>query len=369
MRKSRRNLLLFLFVFLFTLLACSTVSNSEAELTNKLDAISNSLENTSEDQDPIPSEISQPSGPVSLDLDVDKLLIIESNFSSDFVYTFSGEESPGNPITGGIHLFGKTTVDPEVGSDYEISLEGLAIVDGANYLHFVSTSENDFAYLPETGCLSFSRGEFEDQIDFFADPDEMLQGTLQRVEKNVLINGIMTDKYKINDVNVDFNDMESGDTFDLEEGSLWLSHEGFIVRLLLEGTGTSETLTGLPDLVGDIVYDFNFTPISEPILLSPPKECNLGESGEIESPFPMTDDASNINTMSDQFLSYNTSYEMNDLLDFLNSEMTTRGFTLDSEIIYETVITLRFTKGDEVVSILALKDETGIYIVTIVKEN
>ena len=123
------------------------------------------------------------------------------------------------------------------------------------------------------------------------------------------------------------------------------------------------------DLIGDIVYTFSLTPSQNPIEILPPEECGTGSDGQALRGFPMTEDATNITTVADVLLSYNTSFTLEEILSFYKSEMGNLGYILDSEVVVGTLATLRFTMGEEAVNLLVNSDGEGGFFVTIAKEE
>jgi hypothetical protein len=367
MQLNRKKLLSILLVILISLLACRTTSSNENEGTNG--ANTNSQENDNGPSESI--SVFEPVGPEELNLE-DPSLFMDSNeinYYLDFIYSFEGEDNNGNEVFGYIQLEGKNAITPEIASDYEMNIVGLAATDGIAYLHFVDTPSRDYVFIPESGCLSFGNDEFESPYGAFGESNEMLIGTAHRVETAVMVNGVLTDRYELSNDNMDASIMDPGDTFELDEGSIWIAREGYLIKLEMVGTGTSVSLTGDSSLVGDIVYEFKFSPTNAPLPINPPAECDTDNAGNPESSFPMTDDADNITSMADDFISYTTSYSLEELLSFFTQEMAMDGYTLDTEMVIGTLITLRFVKGNESINIIALSEDGGDFNVTIVKEN
>ncbi len=359
----RKKLLGFFLVFLISLLSCRTTSNTGDELSGGFNInVQNNSSGSSENSGEILAV-----GPEEVDLENPNLFIIEGNFLTAILYTIS--EKTDNQVYGGIHMVGKTAVDPENGLDFEIEMEGVASSQDLTYIHNVTTPDRNYVYSPKLGCLALDTDEFDISNIPFSDQDGMLIGTAQKIEKSIMVNGVLTDKYELSENNINFDNIENGDVFEFIEGSIWMAREGYLIRLEMTGTGTSTTLTGETELFGDIFYEINFTLVPGPLVINPPEECDLDASGNLKSSLPLTDDAFNISSIGDSLLTYNTTKSVEVLMSFFSQEMQANGYTLDTEIVVGTLITMRFTKDIDVVNILAVTDDNGGFYVTIAKEN
>lgn len=370
-----KKLLVFILILVIAILACSSIPTL-GESNNGEDTTGQNINNSGDQgNDSGQSAISGqdlPAGPDLLNLEDSALFIkyTDINYFMNFFYSFKGKSSEGDEIFGSIQIEGKNTVNPERASDFEMRMEGMSIAEeGMGYIHFVDLPTRDYVYIPESGCISFGNNEFGSPYDSFLDSDGMFIGTVQRVEKDIIVNGVLTDRYELTDANIDNNNFDFGETFDLEDGSLWVARQGYMVKLEMSGVGKSIALSGYPELLGAIYYEFSFTPSNEPILILPPAECNTDDEGQPESSFPMTDDATNITNIGDVILSYNTAYNLDDLVNFYKDAMSAQGYSLDTEVVVGSIATMRFIRGGEAVGFLANSDGEGGFYVTIAKED
>ncbi|MBT3239939.1 MAG: hypothetical protein HON98_04425 [Chloroflexi bacterium] len=361
MRKNK--LFLFLTILIITALACSATSGDN-DANNAGNDTGNKNENSDsqadEDQNE-PSGQNLPTGPNEISLENQDLYLdyFDKNYLMDFSYTFSGEDSTGADVSGSFEMSGKYAVDPVQGADFEMTMEGLAGAEEVGYIHFVDTPTRDYVYIPASGCISFGNNEFSSPFDSFSDTEGMFVGTAELEEKGVRVSGILADRYKLTQENISNTGLEIGETFELEEGLIWVAREGYMIKLVMEGKGNSLAITDNLDLLGDIKYDILFIPSDDPIIISPPAECDVDEAGQPGSKFPITEDATNISNIADQIVTYTTAMSQSDLQEFVKNEMENQGYSITTQSISGSTVSIQFVNGSSTINFIAFPDGTG----------
>ncbi|MBW8010357.1 MAG: hypothetical protein FVQ83_03825 [Chloroflexi bacterium] len=282
-----------------------------------------------------------------------------TNFYSSMDISFTALD-----VFGRINVEGAKSVDPPPAFGYTFLLEGEAVVDGMDTLELANINGTDYVFIPGLGCIAFGGDELIDIYDDLIDSSELLTGEAQLLESGVMINGVATDHYKIDESNVDTGDPGSEDYLEeIEDGNLYVAVDGgYIVRMVIDGRGVSSALSGDATLVGDLHYELNFTPTNDAVVVSPPAGCE--EASETE--FPVLDDAYDINTFPG-FYSYSTNYSFDDVVDFYKTEMAAAGWDLGDELLLAPLATLSFSMDGRSAEIMIFDGGEGI-LVTIGEE-
>ncbi len=100
---------------------------------------------------------------------------------------------------------------------------------------------------------------------------------------------------------------------------------GFVVRLILQGTGASEVLSQDASLVGDIYYELNFLDFDIPVDIQIPPECATPEDTS-DLGFPIPEDATNIVQLGG-LISFSTGMGVLEAGEFYKTEMAAAGCT------------------------------------------
>ncbi len=357
MRKNK--LYLFLIILVITALACSATSGGNDANNETNDQNSNSQTNDTNQNESSGQNL--PVGPNDLNLENLDLYInyFDTNYFMEMSYTFTGEDNNGADVLGSFEMVGKYAVEPEQGVDFEVTMTGISASEEINYMHFVDTPTRDYVYIPQSGCISFANNEFASPFDSFSDTEGMFIGTAELEEKGVRVNGILADRYKLTQENISNSDLALGETFELEEGSIWVAREGYMVKMLMKGSGNSLMITDDLDLLGNIEYDILFIPSDDPIIIPPPEECDTDEAGQPESIFPITEDATDISNIADQIVTYTTSMSKKDLLDFVQTEMENQGYSIKTQSISGSTVSIVFVKGSSIINFITFPDDDG----------
>lgn len=294
-------------------------------------------------------------GPASLDLDdPEAFQEIPGDYSLRMDFRFEGVEDDGSPISGQVLIEGLNQADP-IATSMDITAIGDADLGGVDHLLFVESEGRLYFYNEATGCVSLPDDEEEGSLfNNLVDTGGLLGGVAQRAQPDEVINGVPSYHFALGPENLDPSDPTSMDVQELSSGSIYVAKEGgYVVRLVLEGVGVSELLTGNGGLQGEIYYQLDFEPEPDGVTITLPEGC---EDSEVpESEFPVLDDASNVAAFGG-FYSYRTTYDFETVVDFYKTELAAAGWTLEDEISAGTTAALNFSMGARNLSLAIVAD-------------
>ncbi len=224
----------------------------------------------------------------------------------------------------------------------------LSIAGGLEWLEVADIEETDYLYSPSFGCIVTGNPEQDNPYNAMMDTGGLLHGTAQRVETGVTINGVVTDHYAITMDNVDLTTVAGGEVRSLEEGALYISQtDGAIIRLVLNGRGVSEVLTNDRTFEGDVRYQWDVIPASQPFDIQPPADCPP-PGAEGAAPYPTLPDARNLTSLPG-LMTYDTDMTLDVAIEFYKTEMAALGYTLTDETVFPPVGTLTFSSSTGVI--------------------
>jgi len=157
-----------------------------------------------------------------------------------------------------------------------------------------------------------------------------------------VINGIPTYGFSLDSSNVEPGEL---DIAQFESGVVYIAKEGgYLVRLAMNGRGTSEMLSGTQDLVGDITYGLDYFDFNQPVDITPPKGCVQESSESNASNYPVTADAYQLSQVQG-ITSYKTDLPLEEVIQFYRDEMPAAGWKLEDEFVTGPIALLSFS-GD-----------------------
>jgi len=234
---------------------------------------------------------------------------------------FEGTNTDGRLVTGTIRLDGATQSDP-----YESTLvfrtEGQAdmgLTDAFTY-----TQITDMEYLAFSGspCVSGLPGIQQNPLEMMLDFGGMLTGDVNLLGEEQ-VNGVDTYAYEITEENLSSLDSAGAGVEEIENGVLNVAKEGgYVVRLILEGSGKNEFLSRDPNLTGHIYYELNFSDFNQPVDIQIPRSCAGGEDAGY--PIPLPEDAQDI-TQFGTLLTFTTGLSVEATAEFFQTELTALG--------------------------------------------
>lgn len=281
--------------------------------------------------------------PEELDLD-DPAVYRESSSPSYSValdFNFTAQNADGTPLFRQVLGNGQRNQVPP-GWTFRFEPNDPAVLAGLGVVEIAQIDGATYFANQTFGCLQTA--EYDNPYAVLMDTGGLLYGTARRVETGVSINGVQTDRYELTLDNVDLTDAAGSAVRSLNEGALYLSQsDGSILRVVLAGRGVSELLTGDSNFEGDVRYQWDVTPSTQPFTIQPPAGCPQ-PGDESSLPYPALADARNITALPG-ILTYETDASFTGVIDFYKAEMAALGYSLTEEAIFEPVATLSFTDG------------------------
>lgn len=292
------------------------------------------------------------SGAQTLDLDAQGAFSeLPGNYTVAMDYRFTGTQADGSPVVSSWRLDGVGQADPPA-SRYTFSGEGAASINGSAIFEVTYIGDQSYFYTSEIGCVNMTVEDTASPFDSMVDTGGMLTSQVQRVLPDETINGVLSQHYAITADNIDPSDPSAMSITDFTGGDMYVAASGgYLVRLVLEGRGTSNLLTSDETLEGDIFYQLDFTPAVSVGEITPPEGC----AGATESEFPVMADASNQSSFQG-FLSYQSASDLQAVVDFYKAEMGALGWSLIDENMMANIGMLRFNMGDRTVSVVITFD-------------
>jgi hypothetical protein len=290
---------------------------------------------------------------------------LPGNYTVAMDFRFEATQADGTPIASSWRLDGVGQAEPEA-SRYTFSGEGAANINGSAIFEVTYIGDQSYFYTSEMGCINMTVDTTASPFDTMVDTGGMLTNEVQRVMPDETINGVPAYHYAITQQNLDLADPESMDVREITDGAIYVAKDGgYVLRLVMEGRGASSLLSGDESLEGDIFYQLDFTPVPSVGEITPPEGCSVATEAE----FPIMPDATA--TASFQgFLSYQSPSTLEVIIDFYKTEMAAAGWSLDEENTMANIATLRFARGDEIVSVVVTFDaNTSISSVIVGEEQ
>jgi len=222
---------------------------------------------------------------------------------------------------------------------------GKALFGDESVLSFVTVDGIQYTHTPQTGCMSGPAGGLQlNPFAVFLDDGGLLTGEVSQIGEDT-IDGIPVYVYEITQENIDITDSAGSDVNELNDGKLYVAKDGaYIVRVILDGTGTSEVLSQSTTLEGNIYYQLDYYEFDEPVDVVPPPACATTE-GQDDVPFPVPEDATEFEF---QFGLYHffTGLSMEETVNFYLDNMPNEGWTLVSDDTSPEFASLSFSHSD-----------------------
>jgi hypothetical protein len=252
-----------------------------------------------------------------------------------------------------INIVGEGAVsnDPPA-SSFDFQVLGVEGVDALTNMSMVRIEDSTYIVSPIGGCVSGQFGQDLFEFDEFTDGGNFVGGVsdARLVERNVDINGVNTDHYSFSQEDLDGSGAinESIENF---QGDLFLSDEGYLVRIAISGEG-SAGLAGLAGVgEGSVKYQLDYFDVGEPVDITVPEGCDSAGSSDL----PIISDATELFSAAG-FTTYLTKLDFDEIVNFYKVEMEADGWSLDLESSFENTATLAFGRDGSTVTLIVAED-------------
>lgn len=363
MQKNLRWILTLFLLLALPMLACQTLAGTD-ESEPEVSA-TQSPEDASTDSGPTDSDSGsgdtetnggQSDGaPESVDVNniVSKLTDLTS-YRMTTTIEIVEEGSDGTTKTTTVTMESTSVADPPANS-VSMTFEGdMPELAGMQTMLLVQIEDEIYSVLPAMGCVASSASEqgFENPFSDLADASTFLDGVTgaTRVLPNETINGVETIHYTFEQ-----STLPSDSGLQSAKGDLYVAVEGgYMVRLILEGSGQVSALTDSPEGgTGTVHMQMDLFDVNQPLTVEVPEGCNTADSA-----YPMLDGATNLISMAG-FTNYQVSgVSVADAAAFYQTEMVAAGYTADedSTFITDTSAVLSFAKDGKNVTVTISED-------------
>jgi hypothetical protein len=278
-------------------------------------------------------------------------------FRTTMEYSFIGTAADGTPVSGRITQQGAHRVEPRETS-LTINTEGYGLDGQPQVIVFAEVGGTQYVVSQGLGCQTTAAGQMENPYGDFLDSGGFLTGQAQRLEPDETINGVLTSVYAIDASNLNPAGAASFNVREVSQGRLYLAQQGgYLVRLLIDGVGTNEALTGDPNATGNIHYQLDLSEFGEPVQISAPPECAAAG----QTAFPVMDDAYDISSVGGQY-SYRTNRSFDEVIAFYRAEMPAAGWSQGVESIAAPTALLLFTRGADQATVTVGQEGTAVTV-------
>lgn len=230
-------------------------------------------------------------------------------------------------------------------------------------MEFVTMGDQSMSVFPGVGCTVFPTSSMEDDSpeEMVPDVSGSFKGQAQRVETDIDIEGILTDRYALTSENMTDNTV-------VTDGSMYVARDGgYIVRIEFVGTSKTGEMDFDPDAETQMSMSYTFIPVEDgSLVITPPDACAEQLAGG--SKYPVMDGASDLISMGDTVF-YTVNASLEEVQNFYRTKMVEDGWTLVDDVGGGSIsfATLEFSKDGEAVEVSAITTGEGVSV-TITKK-
>jgi hypothetical protein len=272
-------------------------------------------------------------------------------------YRFEGVAADGTAVAGRVQMQGAYRVEPQE-SSLTFTSEGAALTGGPQTFVFAEIGGAQYIVTQDAGCLTSAAGQPDNPFGVLLNTGGFLTGQAQRLLPDETVNGVTTAVYAVDASNLDLSDPASLSVRSIEQGRLYVAQPGgYVVRVLLEGRGTSDVLTGNPNLEGDVHYQLDFLDFDQPVDIAIPPQC----ASAAQADFPVLNDAFEV-TSGGGLYSYKSNHTFDEAVAFYRAEMVAAGWTAGVESVAAPTGLMLFNRGAEQATVTIQQVEGGITV-------
>lgn len=323
---------------------------------------------------PIPTDTPTPE-PVALDLEalgaaMSELQSIRYRFTAELTDPTAADGESFN-ITADYLLQNDPAAFEMILSSTQLGGEDLGVPETVT---MVLLEDQYHMSLGQLGCFSGTGEELgmdPEEITSFTDVPDVDFDQVELVERNVEVNGFITDHYVFDLTLLDSNqllpgmfggsiDEDAAVGFQEGSGHIYIAtQEGFMVRYIFDGTIAADGDTGT------MLVQMDLLEVNPDVEIVLPEGCDDSGAG-----YPQLDDAFEAASFG-TIASYKTLYTEEEIIAFYESEMAALGYTYDADASFQSsgFNTLVFTLDGTTVNVtIATDDESGGYAVIITEQ-
>lgn len=379
--KQTRLVLLFLLLLALPALACNAVTDAlDGDEPEQGLLATDAVSEAPAGQDSADSgEVAEPAGPESLDLETLASGLKDVNsYRVSIEIRAEGPDGSGGTETVVMTMENATVVDPPA-SQSDITIAGIENDLGLNTLQFITVGDTAYSTIPGIGCISGSAGSLGDQVaanpfaDIFDSNDIIgdVQGA-QRQLPDENINGVESYHFVFDESAI----QDPDNTIEQVDGHIYIAkEEGYVVRLVMDGTGRIDLMGTGQEEAGMIHLEANTRDVNQSIDIQPPANCDTFNLDEIEipdfdfsgdatdAPYPVFADNQELFVLDD-ILSYQTTASFDEVVAFYQAEMPAAGFEplADGTVLTNDAAVMQYSQGGQNYFVTISVDGDTVYV-------
>jgi hypothetical protein len=376
--KKKRGWFILFSVILITTLGCSItdfVGNQVEDLVEDQIPGGDEIQDLVEDipgevEDLIPNDdeeaVEQPLEDVEEALSgaLDELTITSNDLSQltsyrvTYIADSDGQSDTGNPLKQHIEIY-QDVINPENTMHERLSASGSGIDSATGNLHIFIVGDQTYMFdpsNPDFPCIMMSGGEELFSDIQFLDPDDYFDiiQTETLLESGVMINGVLTNHYKVGSTGIDIDDITS------QVGDIWLAQDGeYIVRYYGEAEGTFDT--GEETGTGSVRWRYDLHDIDQVPSIQLPPECL--EQQQATEAVPIPGNATNKEILSG-LVSFESPDTPDQVAEFYRQRLPDEGWTITEDQTIGPLVMMSATKvGDTLQIVISTGEPAGSTVI------
>ena len=275
------------------------------------------------------------------------------SYKVTFVMDVSGDYSEGGAYSQHIEM-NQEIINEPFQMHEEIISSGSMEDMGVGTMHIYMKDDQTYMYYPDEdsiGCLAMSSGaaNFE-EVDYLRPEDffENIEVT-ELVEKDVMVNGVLSDHYKANEVDMEMTTVYS------QSADVWLAKDGgYIIRFTGETSG--EMNDGEDTGEGTAKWEINVFDIGQVSSIEIPAECL--EQQAVTEDIPVPDGVQDYENFAG-IISYTSDMSVDELAEYYRANLPENGWSISGEDAYGPLAMISASKGDNQIQIMITGEDSG----------
>lgn len=297
-----------------------------------------------------------------------------TSYRYEMMMNLVATDETGQEVTQSIQMVLAVSTDPPATS-MSMTAEGQEELEGMGNIEFVQIEDTSYIVMAGMGCMALPA-----DAESAMDTDELTEGftpeSLMEDLENVTlvgeetVNGIDTLHYTYDEMSMMEEDMTGIESM---EGHIYLAKDGgYMVRSVVDVVGNSKYMANMEveDVQSGVTHiEMDLKDVNEDVEILVPAACE-GQDSAADSEWPMMADATEVMSIAGM-ANYTTAASASEAIDFYNTAMSDRGYTLDEagSIMVEGTGLLAYTTPDGGNVTITISEDNGVTTVTILSET
>ena len=270
------------------------------------------------------------------------------SYQMDFVMMLEGKDPLGKDAEQSLKLF-QEIIRSQNNMHLKIEGTGVSTSQASGAIETFQIGNTGYLLMvPENQttptCLSYSSDTPMVDMGDMLSPEDML-GEVQEhtlIARGVMVNGVMTDHYKINKGGLGIGTVTS------ESAEAWLAQDGnYLVRYAGQAEGEFE-LTAVK-ITGTITWSYDLTKINRLLEIALAQECLDAGGAILDLPIPAN--ATDQGSFSG-IITFSSPDSPKEVADFYRGELPLNGWTIDNDTAMEALVMMQIKKDKRIYQIM-----------------